>query len=55
MIATAGMNVTTLRKAVLLTAGLCYGTNAQAQSQYPFVFDSVHELKRYGLALVMDP
>jgi hypothetical protein len=29
----------------------CSGT----QSQYPFVFDSVHELKRYGLALVMDP
>jgi hypothetical protein len=44
-------HVSNFCKAVfILVAGLC-ATNAVAQSQYPLVFDSVNELKRYGLAL----
>jgi hypothetical protein len=37
---------------ILAACLCCYATDVAAQGQYPLVFDSVNELKRYGLALV---
>src|SRR5271166_5675991 len=37
---------------LVLAAGLLWASGAAARSPYPIVFDSVQQLKRYGLALI---